>query len=44
MLIDAHVHIWHRDMLPDRAIENYLEPLKKIKDLFDGAFDLGVEE
>ncbi len=44
MLIDAHVHIWHRDMLPDRAIENYLEPLKKIKDLFDGAFDLGVDE
>lgn len=44
MLIDAHIHIWHRDMLPDRAIENYLEPLKKFKDMYGGVFDLGLDE
>lgn len=44
MIIDAHIHIWHRDMLPDRAIENYLEPLKKFKDMYGGVFDLGLDD
>lgn len=44
MRIDAHIHIWHRDMIPDRAVENYLEPLKKIKELYGGAFDLNLDD
>ena len=44
MIIDAHIHIWHRDMIPDRAIENYLEPLKKFKDMYGGVFDLGLDD
>ena len=44
MRIDAHIHIWHRDMLPDRAVENYLEPLKKIKELYGGVFDLNLDD
>lgn len=44
MRIDAHIHIWHRDMIPDRAVENYLEPLKKIKELYGGVFDLNLDD
>ena len=44
MIIDAHIHIWHRDMIPDRAIENYLEPLKKLKGMYGGVFDIGLDE
>jgi len=32
MLIDAHIHIWKREMLPDDAIRNYLEPVRKLKE------------
>ena len=44
MIIDAHIHIWHRDMIPDKAVENYLEPLKKISDLYDGVFDFKLDD
>ena len=44
MIIDAHIHIWHRDMIPDKAIENYLEPLKKLKGMYGGVFDFGLDE
>lgn len=43
MLIDAHTHIWHRDMLPDKAVYNYMEPMLKFKDLFDGALDFNLD-
>ena len=39
MLIDAHIHIWKRDMLPDDAIRNYLEPIRKLKELYGNLFD-----
>ena len=44
MIIDAHIHIWHRDMIPDRAIEIYLEPLKKLKGMYGGVFDFGLDD
>ena len=44
MLIDAHIHIWHRDMLPDEAIRNYMEPLRKFKDMYGGVLDLGLDD
>ena len=44
MIIDAHIHIWHRDMLPDEAIRNYMEPIRRFKDLYGGILDLGLDE
>ena len=44
MLIDAHIHIWKRDMLPDDAIRNYLEPIRKLKELYGNLFDFGLDD
>jgi predicted TIM-barrel fold metal-dependent hydrolase len=44
MLIDAHIHIWNRDMLPDEAIRNYLEPIRKFKELYGDVFDFGLDD
>lgn len=44
MRIDAHVHIWHRNWLPDQAVRLYLEPLQKLKDLgLDDVFDFRLD-
>jgi len=43
MRIDAHVHLWHRKMLPDLAIKNYMEPLLEYADLFDGFMDFQLD-
>jgi len=44
MLIDAHVHMWNRKTLPDRAILSYLEPILKFQDTYGHLFDLGFED
>ena len=45
MRIDAHVHLWERGMIPDAAVKNYLEPLKKLKELgLDDVFDFKLDE
>lgn len=44
MLIDAHIHIWNRDMLPDEAVRNYLEPVRKFKELYGDIFDFGLDD
>ncbi len=45
MRIDAHVHLWERNMIPDQAIKNYLEPLKKLKELgLDDVFDFRLDD
>ena len=36
MIIDAHVHVWRRPMLPDSILRAYLEPLLAL----DGILDL----
>ncbi len=44
MRIDAHVHMWHRDSLPDQAVRLYLEPLQKLKDLgLDDVFEFKLD-
>ncbi|MCL2143846.1 MAG: amidohydrolase [Methanomassiliicoccaceae archaeon] len=43
MIIDSHVHLWHRSMLPDQAIKNYLEPLREYADQFDGFMDFYLD-
>ena len=44
MRIDAHVHMWHRDSLPDQAVRLYLEPLQKLKDLgLDDIFEFKLD-
>ena len=44
MRIDAHVHMWHRDSLPDQAVKLYLEPLQKLKDLgLDDVFEFKLD-
>ena len=45
MRIDAHVHMWERRCLPDRAVQLYLEPLKKLAELgLDQVFDFRLDE
>ena len=45
MRIDAHVHLWERRCIPDQAVLNYLEPLKKLKELgLDKVFDFKMDE
>ncbi|MDR2866158.1 MAG: amidohydrolase [Methanomassiliicoccaceae archaeon] len=43
MIIDSHIHIWHRKMLPDQAIKNYLMPLLEYADQFDGFMDFDLD-
>jgi predicted TIM-barrel fold metal-dependent hydrolase len=43
MRIDSHVHIWHRKMLPDLAIKNYMAPLLEYADQFDGFMDFDLD-
>jgi len=43
MIIDSHVHLWHRDMLPDLAVKNYLEPLLQYADQFEGFMDFQLD-
>ena len=43
MIIDSHVHLWHRKMLPDEAVRNYMAPLLEFKDQFDGFMDFNLD-
>ncbi|MDR0335248.1 MAG: amidohydrolase family protein, partial [Methanomassiliicoccaceae archaeon] len=43
MIIDSHVHLWHRRMLPDEAVRNYLAPLLEYADQFDGFMDFQLD-
>ena len=44
MLIDSHIHIWHRDMIPDLAIQNYLSPLREFQGMYGGILDLNLDD
>ena len=44
MIIDSHIHIWHRDMLPDVAVRNYLLPLIEFSKEFDGLMDFNLDD
>jgi uncharacterized protein len=35
MIIDAHVHVWLRSMLPDSVLRSYLEPLLALDGLYN---------
>ena len=43
MIIDSHIHIWHRNMLPDQAVRNYMFPMLEFADEFDGFMDFGLD-
>ncbi len=43
MIIDAHVHLWNRMMLPNEAVKNYLEPLKNMDEELRKFFDFGLD-
>lgn len=43
MLIDAHIHIWDRDMLPDESVRNYLEPARKFTEMYGDIFDFYLD-
>ncbi|MCL2712275.1 MAG: amidohydrolase family protein [Methanomassiliicoccaceae archaeon] len=44
MIIDSHIHIWHRNMLPDLAVKNYLMPLAEFAKELDGFLDFGLDD
>ena len=31
MIIDSHIHLWPRSLLPDEAVKNYMEPLERAR-------------
>lgn len=39
MIIDAHVHVWKREMLPNSIMRAYLEPLL----VLDGLIDMSID-
>lgn len=43
MLIDAHIHMWNRKMLPDDAVRNYMEPMIKFKEMYGDMMDFGLD-
>ena len=43
MIIDSHIHIWNRKMLPDMAVRNYLSPMLEFAGEFDGFLDFDLE-
>jgi len=43
VIIDSHIHIWHRKMLPDEAVRNYMMPLLEYADQFDGFMDFDLD-
>lgn len=34
MIIDSHIHLWPRAILPDEAVRNYMEPVRKAREIF----------
>lgn len=44
MIIDAHIHMWERKMLPDEAVRGYLEPIRKFQEMYGGLFDLNLDD
>ena len=44
MLIDAHIHMWNRLMLPNEAVKNYMEPMLKFKEMYGDLMDFGLDE
>ena len=44
MRIDAHIHMWERRCLPDKAVQLYLEPVKKLAEMgLDSVFDFSLD-
>ncbi|MFP4170229.1 MAG: amidohydrolase family protein [Methanomassiliicoccales archaeon] len=39
MIVDAHCHMYTRDMLPDSAVQAYLEPMRALEDIMDWGLD-----
>ena len=39
MIIDSHVHMWPRAILPDEAVRNYMEPIRKARELMGPELD-----
>jgi len=39
MIVDTHVHMYKRDMVPDDMVAAYLDPLRKLSDLIDMGLD-----
>lgn len=44
MIIDAHMHMWNRLMLPDLAIQTYLEPLRRFNEEYGDLFGVGLDD
>jgi predicted TIM-barrel fold metal-dependent hydrolase len=43
MIIDSHIHIWNRKMIPDLAVRNYLLPLLENANELEGFMDFNLD-
>jgi len=43
MIVDAHVHLWNRRMLPNEAVKRYLEPLREMEEALKPFFDFNLD-
>lgn len=44
MLIDAHIHMWDRKMLPDQAVRGYMEPMREFAEKYGDVFDFNLDD
>ena len=44
MIIDSHIHLWKREMIPNEAIRSYMAPLVKFQEEFGKLLDFGLTE
>ncbi len=44
MIVDAHVHLWDRGMLPNSAVRRYLEPINQLDEDLKKFFDFGLDK
>lgn len=44
MIIDSHVHLWKREMIPNQAVRSYMEPILKFQEQFGEFLDFGIDK
>ncbi|NLL94910.1 MAG: amidohydrolase family protein [Thermoplasmatales archaeon] len=44
MLIDAHIHMWHRDVIPDEAVRSYMGPTLQFLEQYGNVFDFNLDD
>lgn len=44
MLIDAHIHMWHRKVIPDEAVRRYMAPAAEFMEQYGDVFNFNLDD